>query len=233
MNRSFLISALVLALAAAACGGGEAGTDGVKAPDGEKAAEGGGDAIADVKGAIEGIQKEIDGLMEPIKNADAVIDAVKSIPADLKAAKSKADPKKLLEVAKKMVESGEYNLDGIAGLEGDAKAKVTEKLDKMKALVASIKNIASGEAIKAISQKVTDLPGKLPAAVAQGAKSLAKSKMPFGVSAEDKAKAQKDVEAVDQLKTQVPAKATQWAQDLKDIPGKAASIPKKMADAFK
>ena len=230
MKRSFLFSALVLALAALtpACAGGSG--DGPKDPTDEKKDEGSGDAIADLKSTIDGIQKEIDGVFEPIKTADAVIDGVAKLPADLKSkAKGKFDAKKLMAEAQKIVEGAEYNLDAL-GLEGEAKTTVGERFDKLKALITSIKTL--DEKVKGALSKAEALPGKLPGAVAQAAKSAAKAKMPFGVSDADKKKAEEDVKTVESFKTDIPKKVEGWKKDATDMPAKAKDLPAKMKAAF-
>jgi predicted small secreted protein len=235
MKRSLLMSALVLALAASlpACGGGTA--EGGPAKDGESGGKEGeassGDPIADLKNSVDGIQKEVDALFEPIKNADAVIDAVAKLPADLKAkVKGKLDTKKLMAEAAKIIDGGEPVLDAL-GLEGEGKAMVTERLDKLKALVASVKAIP--EKIAAFPSKFEELPKKLLAAAPAAAKAAAKAKAPFGVSAEDKKKAEEDVKTLEGFKTSVPEKVNGWKKDLADLPGKAKDIPAKMAKAVK
>lgn len=230
MNRSFLISALVLALTAAACGGGDAGTDGVKTPDGEKPAEGGGDAIADLKTSVDTIQKEIDGLFEPIKNADSIIQGIADLPKELKAAKSKVTPAKLMAEAQKLVDGGEINLDAL-NLEGDLKGKVTEKFEKLKGLVTSIKTLP--EKVAGLPAKFEELPKKLIAAAPAAAKAAAKAKMPFGVSAEDKKAAEAQVAMLESFKTDIPKKIDGWKKDVTDIPAKAKELPAKMKAAFK
>lgn len=230
MKRSFLLSALVLALAAAmpACGGGSG--EGPKDPSDEKKDEGSGDPIADLKASVDGIQKEIDDLFAPIKNAEAVIDGVAKLPADLKAkGKAKFDPKKLMAEAAKIVDGGEVNIDAL-GLEAEAKATVTERFDKLKALVASIK--ALPEKVAALPGKFEELPKKLAAAVPAAAKAAAKAKAPFGVSAEDKKKAEEQVKMLEDYKTSIPQKIEGWKKDATDLPAKAKDLPAKMKAAF-
>src|SRR5262249_46458429 len=143
MKRSFLMSALVLALAASipACGGGtDAPKDGSDAAKDEGGDKGTGDPVADVKAITDGIQKSIDDVFAPIKDSDAVLDSISKLPADLKALKSKVDPKKLMAELKKIVDGADPQLEALK-LEDDAKAKVQERVDKLKALVNSVKNI--------------------------------------------------------------------------------------------
>jgi len=232
MKRSFLLSALVLALAAAmpACGGGSG--DGPKDPTDEKKDEGSsGDPVTDLKNVADGLQKEIDSLFEPIKNADAVIDGIAKLPADLKAkVKGKFDAKKLMAEASKIAAGEAFNIDAL-GLEGEAKTTVQERFDKLKALV---------DAIKALPDKVAALPGKIADAAKKVAttapvaigKAQAKMKVPFGVSAEDKKKAEEDVKTLEGIMKSFPEKADGWKKDLTDIPAKAKDLPNKMKTAF-
>jgi len=231
MNRSFLLSALVLALAAAmpACGGG----DGPKDPTDEKKDEASsGDPIADLKATADGLQKEVEDLFAPIKNAEAVIDGVAKLPADLKAkVKGKIDTKKLMAEAQKIVGGGEFNIDAL-GLEGEGKALVGERFGKLKELVQSIKDLPA---------KVEALPGKIADAVKKVAttapvaigKAKAKMSMPFGVSDADKKKAQEDIATLEGVMKSFPEKADGWKKDITEIPPKAQALPEKMKAAFK
>lgn len=234
MKRSFLLSALVLALAAAmpACGGGGAAGEGAKDPSSEdKKDEGSGDAIADLKAAVDGIQKDIDSLFEPIKNADAVIDSVAKLPAELKGkVKGKIDTKKLMAEAQKIVDSGDFNIDAL-GLEGEGKAMVQERFDKLKALVTAIKELP--EKVQALPAKFEELPKKLAAAAPAAAKAAAKAKAPFGVSAEDKKKAEEQIKMLEDYKTSIPTKVDGWRKDVAELPNKAKDLPAKMKAAFK
>jgi len=229
MKRSFLLSALVLALSAAACGGGAG--EGAKDPSDEKKDEGGsGDAIADLKTSVDTIQKEVDSLFEPIKKADAVIQAVADIPKELKAAKSKADPKKLMAEVAKLVDGGEINLDAM-NLEGEVKGKITERIDALKGLLTAIKTMP--EKVQALPSKFEDLPKKLVAAAPAAAKAASKAKAPFGVSAVDKKKAEESIKMLEDYKTSIPTKIEGWKKDATDIPAKAKELPAKMKAAFK
>ena len=134
MKRSVLLSALVLALVAASACGGAPGVPGAPDAPGDSGSD---DPVVEMKNIADGIQKEIDSIFEPIKTADAVIDGVAKLPAELKTmVKGKFDPKKLMAEAKKIVDGAEYNLDAL-GLEGEAKAKVGERFDTREANVAA------------------------------------------------------------------------------------------------
>lgn len=231
MNRKLLLSALVLALAAAmpACGGGAAEGEGAKDPSGEKKDEGSGDPIADLKASVDAIQKEVDDLFAPIKNADAVIDGVAKLPTELKGKAKKLDAKKLMAEAAKIVDGADANIESL-GLEAEAKTTVGERFTKLKELVASIK--ALPEKVQALPGKFEELPKKLLAAAPAAAKAAAKAKAPFGVSAEDKKKAEEQVATLESFKTEIPKKVEGWKKDATDIPAKAKDLPAKMKAAF-
>jgi uncharacterized coiled-coil DUF342 family protein len=229
MKRSFLLSALVLSLAAMtpACGGGGEG----KTPDGEKPGEepSSGDPVQDLKNISEGLQKSVDEVLSPIKNFDAVLDSIAKIPADLKAAKSKVEPKKLLAEMKKILDGGNPELDALK-LEDDAKKMVQERIDKVKALVDSIKNI--DEAVKGLGQKIADAVIKIPQV---GAKAIAKAeialKNPLAAAA-DKDKAKKDAAEIKAIIEGFKTKAEGWQKEITELPGKVKALPEKLAKGF-
>lgn len=232
MKRSFLMSALVLALAAAvpACGGGS----GVPAMDGsdegKKDDAGSDDPVVELKNISDGIQKEVDGIFEPIKNADAVIDSVAKLPAELKAKKAKFDTKKLMAEAQKIVDGTEPAIDAL-GLADDAKAMVTERFDKLKALVNSIKTM--DEKVKALGTKVTEAITKVPVI---GTKAVAKAELTMKnplAGGDSKKKAEEDKAAVLGIINGFKDKAAGWQKDLTDLPAKAQALPAKMKAAFK
>ena len=145
MKRSFLMSALVLALGSAmamtACGGGTPSADG----GGDKPSDSGGgdkpssgDPVADAKTISDNLQKEIDDAFAPIRNADATLDSIGSLPKDLAKAKG-FNKAKLMAGIQAVVGGGDLDVETLGLTDADAKAKVTDRVTKLKALVASIK----------------------------------------------------------------------------------------------
>src|SRR5580692_4583927 len=138
MKRSFLMSAVVLALASAmamtACGGGQAGGD---TPGGDKPADGSsgpastGDPVADAKAISDNLQKEIDDALQPIKDADATLDSLAKLPADLKAAKG-FNKAKLMAGIQAVVGGGDLDVETLGLSDADAKQKVTDRITKLK-----------------------------------------------------------------------------------------------------
>jgi len=241
MKRSFSTSALVLALASTmamtACGGG--GGSGEPAKDGDSAGKDGGgsstpdsgDPAADLQTVSDNLTKEVDAIVQPLKDIDALVDSITKLPADLKAAKSKANTKAVLTELKKILDGGDPAVDGLK-LEDNAKAVVQDRIDKLKALKKSM-----DDAPKAIEA----LPGKIADTLANAGKILAKAlpkyqakiSAPFGVSAEDKAKATADKDKIQKVFDDFKAKADGWKNLATELPAKIKDIPTKMAKAFK
>jgi hypothetical protein len=234
MKRSFLMSALVLALSATmvpACNSGN--SEGAK-EGGDAKQEGGGessgDPVTDLQKVSDDIQKAVDDVFAPIKNADAVIQSVADLPKDLKALKSKADPKKVLAELKGLLDGKDPNLDPLK-LEDDAKAKVQERIDKVKALVSSIKNL--DQAVKDLGTKITDAATKVPAI---GAKAIAKVEITLKnplAGGDAKKKAEEDKTKITGIIDGFKGKVGEWQKLITDMPAKAKDIPTKMAGAFK
>jgi hypothetical protein len=234
MKRSFLMSALVLALAAAipACGGGAASGDGPKDPTtdggGDKGSSDSGDPVVDLKNLSDGIQKDIDALFDPIRNADAVLDSVGKLPADLKAMKSKAQPKAVMAEVLKVVKDGggDPALDALK-LEDNAKAAVQDRIDKLKALMTSIKSM--DDKVKDLGDRIKDALVKAPAL---GAKALAKIEITLKnplAGGDAKKQAEADKATITGIVQGFKDKAAQWTKDLTDIPAKAKTLPAKLA----
>jgi hypothetical protein len=233
MKRSYMASALVLALAlpVAACGGG---TDAPKDPSDPNAAGGTdtpstGDPVADAQAVADDIQKAVDAVLQPIKDSDAVLTSLGTLSADLKAAKSKIDPKKALAEIKKGSSGGTADLSSLKVKDDDpGKAIVQDRADKVKALFASLDGL--DQKLKDLGQKIADGVPKVAAATAKALPKLeAKIKAPFGVSAEDKKKAEDDKAKLTALVDGFKAKAAEWSKLIADLPAKAKALPDKFA----
>jgi hypothetical protein len=233
MKRSSLMSALVLALASAvamtACGGGTPSADG----GGDKPSDSGGgdkpsgDPVADAKTISDNLQKEIDDAFAPIRNADATLDSIGKLPADLKGAKG-FNKAKLMAGIQVVVGGGDLDVETLGLTDADAKAKVTDRVTQLKALVASIKG--ADDTAKKILDDIAAAAPKLAANIAKALPALvAKTKAPFGVSKEDKDKATADMATLNGIKDGFEAKVTAWKKDLTDLPAKAKTLPAKLA----
>lgn len=89
------------------------------------------------------------------------------------------------------------------------------------------KGKVSEEDRRALARRVEQVPAMLPAAVGEAAKAAAKAQMPFGVSAEDKARAERSVATVAALKVDLPKRFERWTAALTDAARVAASAPEK------
>jgi len=239
MKRSFLMSGLVLALASSlavtACGGpsGEGAKDGDSA---KKDGDGGGDSdsgdpVETMQKISDGIQKDVDAILQPIKDVDAIVQSLVDIPKDLKAAKSKADGKKLLAALKVVLDGTDPALDALK-LDEAANGIVKERIEKFKTLINNVKTL--DDKVKELVTRVTDAVPKIAAASAKALPKLqAKISAPFGVSKEDKAKAEEDKKKITDIVDNFKTKATEWQKLLTELPAKAKDIPAKFAKAFK
>jgi hypothetical protein len=225
MKRSFLMSALVLAMASSlavtACGGG--GGSGEPAKDGDSAKKDGeetsGDPVEEMQKISDGIQKDVDGVLQPIKDFEGILDSLTKLPADLKAAKSKADGKKILASLKVLLDGQEVDLVALK-IDEAGGGIVKERVEKVKALVAAIKDVDTK--VKDLVQKVTDAAPKIAASAAKALPKLeAKIKAPFGVSAEDKKKAEEDKKKLTDIVDGFKKKAEEWQKLLTELPTKA------------
>lgn len=228
MKRSYFLTALVLVLAAAmpACGGG--GDKPADSADGQPAAadDSSGDPAKDLQALADGLQSDVDGLMKPVTDADEAIDAVAKLPETFKAAKIKIDAKKFMAEAAKVAQGQDANVDAI-GVDAASKAKVTEALDKLKAIVASLKE--TDTKVAAIGTKIKDAITKVPVLVGKvTVKANLTLKNPLGAK-EGKDKATADIEAVKKIGDSFTAKSTEWTKQLTDIPVKAKAAAEKLA----
>ncbi len=237
MKRSFLMSALVLAMASSlavtACGGG--GGSGEPAKDGDSAKKDGeesssGDPVEEMQKISDGIQKDVDAVLQPIKDFDATLDSLTKLPADLKAAKSKADGKKILASFKVLLDGKDVDVVALK-IDEAGGGIVKERIDKVKALVDSTKDIDNR--VKDLVQRVTDAAPKIAAAAAKVIPKLeAKIKAPFGVSADDKKKAEEDKKKIQELVDGFKKKVEEWQKLLTELPPKAKDFPTKLGKAF-
>ena len=87
--------------------------------------------------------------------------------------------------------------------------------------------------VKDLVQRVTDGIPKVAAAAAKTLPKLqAKISAPFGVSKEDKAKAEEDKKKITDIVDGFKTKAAEWQKLLADLPGKVKEVPAKFAKAF-
>jgi hypothetical protein len=224
----------------AACGGGAASTDAPKDADSAKkddTSSGSGstkssdDPVAQLQDISDGVQKQVDVVLQPIKDSDAVLDSVASLPKDLKTTlKSKVDPKKVMAEAKKILAGKAADLDALK-LEDEAKAKVQERFDKLKVLYDSVTNLDT--ALKDLGTKISDASTQIPQV---GGKAITKIKVTLKnpvLSGDAKKKAEDDQAKIQGIMDGFKDKVTAWQKDMTDIPTKAKALPAKWAKLAK
>jgi len=193
---------------------------------GDKDAASGGDAAGDkspldeLKAMNDDIQKQIDGLLQPVNDVDEVVKMVDELPK--KHAKVKlADLKVML---KKACDGGEVDVTAV-----DAEGK-----EDVQALAAKVKGVCTGikETPDKVQALVTGLPGKIaqiPVLVGKAQASLTvKANSPFG-NADEKAKAKADLADLEKIKGETMGKFEDAKKKLTELPMKAKDAGVKLS----
>jgi hypothetical protein len=147
LKKAGVMFVLVLGIAVAACGGGK----------GE--AKGSADAKVDVapmdqlKGLSVDLQGQLDALMSPINEIDALVEQITSMPKRLN-----VNAKDLMAMCKVSLDGGQVQLS--AEMNADAMVKA-----EVEGVLAKLKGIADG--LKAIPQNTQALAAKAAAALVQ------------------------------------------------------------------
>ncbi len=173
------------------------------------------------------LQQDVDAAFQPIEDADAVLDSFANIGADLTAAKSKLDPKKLMVEVQKIIGGGAADLAGLE-LDDQSRPIVQDRIRKLEALVKCIEEVD----VKAtdLASRLSDAAPKVALFAAKGlARFQSKIKAPFGFSSEDKKKAEEDkarfVAKVDDFKV----KAAEWQNRIVNAPAKGKDVAARLA----
>jgi archaellum component FlaC len=227
MTRTYLLSALVLVFAAAmpACSSDTPDAKTADQPAADTAAPNEGDAFDELKALTDGLQKDVDGLLQPVTDANDAIDRIGTLPKDLKGAK-KFDQKKFMKEAAKVAQGQDANVDAL-GLDADTKAKVSDALDKLKAAVGGLKDLDTKT--KAVLDKLTAAATKAPELITKvTAQANLVAKNPLK-SADEKKKAQDKLTELNTIKDSFTKKSTDWKTAITDLPTKAKAASDKIA----
>jgi predicted small secreted protein len=223
MSRTTLIIVSVLLTALlAACGGSKGG---------------GGDANASGEAKVEltGIQKlekvsadlqaGIEQLMQPINDVHWVVDQLTSMPARLN-----IDAKSLMGMAKATMDSGQIAISADLNLAAEAQAEVQALLDRIRAIVAGLQ--ATPERVKLLGAQAAAAMGQVPV-LAMGITTAAQAKLANPLaSAESKAQAQADLQAVVGVQASVEAQIQDVQNKIMGIPALATEALAKLAASF-
>jgi hypothetical protein len=213
------IVVLVFAIAAAACGGKKA--DSNSSADAEVKVS----AIDQLKGISVDLQAQLDALMAPINEVDALVEQITSMPARLK-----LNASELMGMFKASADGGQVQLS--ANIEADAMAKA-----EVEGVLAKLKGIVDG--LKAIPENTKLLAGKAGAALVAvptlGVKAQSeltvKASNPFG-KPEEKAQAQADLQSLAQIQTDVQGTIQGIQQKIMELPALATSALAKLTASF-
>ncbi|HVY47389.1 MAG TPA: hypothetical protein VHB21_15985, partial [Minicystis sp.] len=192
---------------------------------GDKDAASGGDAAGDkspldeLKAMNDDIQKQIDGLLQPVNDVDDIVKQVDELPKKHTKVKV-ADLKSMLKKA-------------CDGTDIDASTVDAEAKDDVVALGAKVKAVCTG--LKTTPDKVQALVAGLPAKIAQipvlvgkaQASLTVKANSPFG-NADEKAKAKADLADLEKIKGDTMGKFEDAKKKLTDLPGKAKDATVKL-----
>jgi hypothetical protein len=222
---SKVLFVIVLASAAAACGGskGEAKTAGEAKAAGQ--AKVNLSTMDQLKGLSTDLQAQLDTLMAPVNEVDALVNQITSMPSRLG-----VDSKALLATAKATVENGKVAVSADISSDAAVRAEVEQVLGKLKKTV---------DGLKAIPTNAKNLVAKaaqaLVAVPVLGAKvtfeANVKLSNPFGAPLA-KEQAQADIQSVAQVQAEVQGKIQQVQQKVVGLPTLATSALAKLAASF-
>jgi hypothetical protein len=211
--------ALVFAVAVAACGGGKGEAKTSASAQAEVP------AMDQLKFISADLQANLNALMAPINEVDALIGQITSMPQRLN-----LNVKSLMGMCKATLDNGQVQIAADFNADAAARAEVEGVLMRLKAIVEGLKAIPQN------AQALTVKAGSAMVAVpALGAKVTAESTMkvnnPFG-KPEDKMRAQADLQSLAQVQADVQGTIQQVQQQVMGIPAMAAGALAKLAAAF-
>ena len=206
---------------AAACGGSKGGKDGETAAEAEVDIS----AIDQLKGLSTELQVGVDEMMQPITDSEAVVDQITSLPDRLD-----LDAQALMAMASATLENGTVEISTDLDLTAEARAEVEAVLTKLQAIVDGLK--ATPERAKALTAKAATAMAQVPVLATKVTTSAqAKLANPLG-SAESKAQAQADIEAVAQIKGDVETQIADVQNKIAGIPAMATEALAKLTASF-
>jgi hypothetical protein len=213
------IVVLVFALAAAACGGGKG--EAKSSDDAKDKAP----AIDQLKGLSVDLQGQLDALMAPINEVDALVAQITSMPARLK-----LNASELMGMFKATADGGQVQLSANIEADAMAKAEVEGVLAKLKGIVDGLKAIP--ENTKLLAAKAGEALVKVPTlGVAAQSQLTVKASNPFA-KPEEKAQAQADLQSLAQIQTDVQGTIQSVQQKVMELPALATSALAKLTASF-
>lgn len=222
MKKGILMVSLLLAIGLVACGGSKTKTN----TSADASAQVDIEPIDELQGLSSSLQASVDALMQPINDVDGLIDDITSLPTKLN-----LDAPSLMSMF-----SAQLSSDGTVEVSADittdemARAEIQGILARLKAIVDGLKAIP--ENTKMVAAQAATAVVRVPALATKVTTSAnAKLVNPFG-KAEDKAKAQADIQAVAGIQAGVQAQIQDIQAKVTEIPALAASALAKLTAAF-
>jgi DNA repair exonuclease SbcCD ATPase subunit len=210
---------VVLAIAAAACGGSKGDASGSAEAKVDLS------AMDQLKGLSADLQAQLDALMAPINEVDALVEQITSMPQRLN-----VNASALMGMAKATVDGGQVAISADFTADAAVRAEVEGVLGRLKAIVDGLKAIPENP--KALAAKAAEAIVAVPALGAKvTAEANVKISNPFA-KAEEKAQAQADIQSLAQVQSDVQGSIQQIQQKIMELPGLATSALAKLAAAF-
>jgi hypothetical protein len=221
MFKSIMRIVFVLALTAiaAACGGGKGEV--------KSSADASVDlsAMDQLKGLSTDLQAQLNALMSPITEVDALVNDITSLPSRVG-----VNASSLLTSAKATVDSGQISLSADLNVDATAKAEIDRVFGHLQAVVAGLKAIPANA--QALATKAGEALVKLPAlATKVTAEANVKVSNPFA-KPEEKAQAAADLQSLAQVQADVQGTIQQVQQQIMSIPALATSALAKLSASF-
>jgi hypothetical protein len=213
------IVVLVFAMAAAACGGSKG--ESKSSEDAKEKVP----AMDQLKGLSVELQAQLDALMAPINEIDALVAQITSMPQRLN-----LNASELMGMCKATVDGGQVQLSANINADAMAKAEVEGVLAKLKGIVDGLKAIPQNTG--ALASKAAEALVKVPTlGVAAQTEATVKSTNPFS-KPEEKAKAQADLQSLAQIQADVQGTIQQVQQQVMGLPALATGALAKLTAAF-
>jgi hypothetical protein len=188
-----------------------------------------GDAKADqspvdqLQGITDDLGKEVDAIVQPINDVDAVLAALDALPK-----KYGMQPSDLKVMAKGAFDGG--NVTVSANVKPEAVEEVSALLAKIKAIGAELKS--TPDKVQALAAKLPAAVAKVPVLYGKAQASLqVKANNPFGNS-DEKAKAKTDLSNLDKVKTDIMTKIDGVKSTVMALPDKATQAAAKIKAAL-
>jgi hypothetical protein len=221
MRRSVLISGLLLAFAVAVqgCGGGQKQSNTADSAKKDQT------AMEELQAIPADVNGDVDALMKPIDDVQAVVDEITSLPSRLN-----ISAKDMMAMAQGTLSNGTVDVKVNGDLTDDARAQITASLKKLKGVVDGLKS--TPDKVVALGKKLVVVTAKVPVlATRVTAEAQVAIANPFA-GADAKAKAQADVANVQKVQAEINTKVNEAQAKVTSIPALATGALAKLTASF-